>query len=192
MEAAIAGLLGQTGPGGKPFRPPFLMLAGFSGALQSGRKVGALILATEVVDEQGGRWPANWPGDRPTTAERGRVLTAEAIVANPANKRERGTRHGALAVDMESAAAARVCYEHGVPFGCLRSVSDDVDSELSPTLLGLLRRGRPSPRGVLSAILQQPLVVREMWRLASSTRLAAQRLAAALDELIPAEVTNPT
>jgi adenosylhomocysteine nucleosidase len=190
MESAITGVLGQPGPGGQLYRPPFLVLAGFSGALQSGHNVGALILATDVLDERGGRWPATWPGDRPTTAQRGRVLTADAIVADPAGKRELGARHGAVAVDMESAAAARVCHEHGVPFGCLRAISDDVDTELSPILLGLLQGGRPSPRGVLAAIARRPRVVREMWRLARSTRRAAQQLAAALDKMIPAASTD--
>jgi adenosylhomocysteine nucleosidase len=190
MESAITGIMCQPGPGGPLYRPPFLVLAGFSGALQSRHNVGALILATDVVDERGGYWPATWPGDRPTTAARGRVLTVEAIVANPVGKRELGARHGALAVDMESAAAARLCHEHGVPFGCLRAVSDDIDTELSPALLGLLRGGRPSPRGVLAAIARRPQVVREMWRLARSTRRAAQQLAAALDKMIPAAATD--
>jgi hypothetical protein len=190
MESAIAGVLRLPGPGGQLYRPPFLVLAGFSGALQSGRNVGALILATVVVDERGGCWPAAWPGDRPTSAERGRVLTVDAIVANPVGKREQGARHGALAVDMESAAAARLCHEHGVPFACLRAVSDDIDTELSPTLLGLLQDGRRSPRGVLAAVARRPQVVREMWRLARSTRRAAQQLAAALDKMIPAAATD--
>lgn len=34
---------------------------------------------------------------------------------------------GALCVEMEGAAAAQVCFEHGVPFGCVRTVSDSAD-----------------------------------------------------------------
>jgi adenosylhomocysteine nucleosidase len=190
MEASVAGVLGRPGPGGKPYRPPFLVLAGFSGGLRRGLDVGSVILATEVVDEHEGRWPTSWPAERTTNVRQGRVLTTDTIVAEPARKHELGVRYGALAVDMESAAAARVCHERGVPFGCLRAISDDVDSRLPPTLVGLLQGGRPSPLGILAAILREPRIVGAMLRLAKSTRLAAQRLAATLDQLIPADAAG--
>jgi adenosylhomocysteine nucleosidase len=191
MEAAVRWALG-AGSG-----PQYLLVAGFSGALLPGRPVGHLVLAYEVVDEHGGRWPADWPPERrpagqggrtpgtsPLVPERGRVLTADALAADPAGKRALGVRYVALAVDMESAAAARLCRERGVPCGCLRAVSDDADTALSPELAGLLRAGRPSPGAVLRALLRRPALAAELRALARNTRIAAGRLAGALGELL--------
>jgi adenosylhomocysteine nucleosidase len=184
METAVRWALGEPDIGTRHYRPPFFLLAGFSGALLPGRPVGHLLLATEVVDEHDGRWPATWPGDRHVPHERGRALTADALVVDPQAKRELGDRHGAVAVDMESAAAARLCHEHGVPFGCLRAVSDDLDTPLSPELVGLLRDGRPSALAVLSALARRPKVAAELWKLAANTCTAARRLGEALGALL--------
>jgi adenosylhomocysteine nucleosidase len=189
MESAVTWTLKRPDWGDGPYNPPFLVLAGFSGALKAGREVGSLVLATKVLDEHGGAWPANWPAGAAPGFERGPIVTADALVFDPARKVETGNRYGALAVDMESATAARLCYDCGVPFGCLRAVSDDVDSQLSPTLVGLLRAGRPSFPGLLAAVIGRPAIVGELWRLARSTRLAARHLAAALDRLLPTEVS---
>src|SRR5262249_593518 len=52
MEPAAAWLLSGPRVGGLPCRPPWVVLAGFSGALQPGLPVGHLVLATEILDEQ--------------------------------------------------------------------------------------------------------------------------------------------
>ncbi len=184
MGSAVRWVLGEPDLGSGPYRPPFLILAGFSGALLPGRPVGHLLLATEVVDQHGRRWPAPWPGEREGAPERGRVLTADALVVDPAAKRELGARHGAVAVDMESAAAAHLCHERGVPFGCLRAVSDDDGTPLSPELVGLLRAGRPSPLAVIATLARRPKVAAELWALTANTRIAARQLASGLGTLL--------
>jgi hypothetical protein len=85
---------------------------------------------------------------------------------------------------MESAVVARRCAAAGLPFGCLRVISDDVQTSLSPKLLGLLAGGRVSVRRLLAALLGSPGMVAELWRLARDTRFAAGRLAVALGELL--------
>ncbi len=187
MEAAVSRALSPGRDEPDPCRPEFLVLAGFSGALADGVRVGDVLLATEVVDEHGGLWPASWPPGglaEIAAVETGKVLTADSLVAEPEAKRRLHERFAAVAVDMESAVAARLCAEARVPFGCLRAVSDDVDTALSPELLGLLRGGSPSPRAVLGALLRRPPLARELFDLARNTRAAARRLAAALDSLL--------
>src|SRR5262249_17045906 len=118
-EAAASWLMGRPEVGG-------VLAAGFCGALRPGLGAGGLVLATEVVDLGGDRWPATWQtpdeGGEGVVFHRGPVLTA-GLVTDPGEKRRLGAAHGALAVDMESAAVARLCRERGVPFGCLRAVS---------------------------------------------------------------------
>ena len=95
-----------------------------------------------------------------------------------------GERHDALAADMETAAVARLCHKQGVPFGCLRAISDDWDTPLSPRLVGLLKGGRVAPLRLAGALARQPSLAGELWRLARQTRTAARRLALALGEVL--------
>jgi adenosylhomocysteine nucleosidase len=182
MEAALEWVLGGL------YRPPFLLSAGFSGALRPGQRVGDLVLATAVADTEGNRWPATWPGESNGKAapdlERGDLLTSPALVASPAEKRRLAAEYGAVAVDMETAVVARHCHQHGVPFGCLRAISDDLDTPLSPELVGLLSGGQVSPFRLVVSLLRRPGLARELWRLEGQTRTAARQLAAGLARLL--------
>lgn len=195
MRKAIEWALGEPELDGLHFQPSLILLAGFSGALQSGLEVGHLVLATEIVEHKGGQWPATWPGPLPPgewrpPLVRGRLLTVDTLANDPTDKRALGQRFDALAVDMESAAAAQLCHEHGVPFGCLRAISDAVDKPLSPALVALLSAGRPSPWRLLGAVLRKPHLLAELYALARATRSAAHRLAAALGELLTLTLPN--
>jgi adenosylhomocysteine nucleosidase len=46
---------------------------------------------------------------------------------------------GVLAVEMEGAAVAQVCYEHGIPFALARVISDDADHHASINFADFLR-----------------------------------------------------
>src|SRR5581483_2047520 len=126
----------------------------------------------------GNRWPAT-PGEL-AGAEWGPLLTLPEMVGDPEEKRRLAAEHGAIAVDMESAFTARLCHERRVPFAALRALSDDVNTSLSPRLLGLLRGGKATTRRVALVVLKGPVIVPELWRLARDTRVAARRLAEGL------------
>ena len=136
-----------------------------------------------MCDADGGHWPATWPAG-PSPHRRGRLLTAASLVGRPEEKRRLGERTGAVAVDMEAAAVARRCTEAGVPFGCLRAISDGVDTPLSESLLAVLAGGRVRPAALAAAVLRRPALVVELMRLGAHTRLAARRLALGLEELL--------
>jgi adenosylhomocysteine nucleosidase len=153
-------------------------MAGFGGALRDGLAVGDVVTPAEVADDRGGRWACAGGGP-------GRLLTASAVAATPAEKRSLGDRFSADAVDMESAAVAAACAAAGVPFRAARAVSDAVDVGLSPRLADLFAAGRFSPWRAALAAVRQPSLVAEFWRLARDTRLAADNLAAALGSVIP-------
>jgi len=187
MEAALRWCLSGPRLGGLCYRPRLLVSMGFSGALQTGQRVGDLVLATEVVDQQGNHWPALHPttsASQETTL--GRVLTVPQLVGDPREKERLGQQHQAVAVDMESAAAARLCQEHNVPFACLRVISDDQNTALSPHLVALLRRGRVSATRLAGTVLRHPQLIGELCRLAGNTRRAARQLLA-VGSLLSAE-----
>jgi adenosylhomocysteine nucleosidase len=188
-RAAVDWLLGQPRLGDVPYRPKVVLAAGFAGALQPGLRVGDVLLASEVCDPDGTCWPATWPGELPggewrPPLHRGKLLTADGIVSTAQEKQALGQRFGAAAVDLESAAAARACRRHGVPFGCVRAVSDEADTPLSPQLAGLLAGGRVAPGRLLGALARSPRLAGELWRLARATRRAAEQLGTALGELL--------
>jgi len=182
-------VLGSPVLGNLPYRPRIVLSAGFSGALSEDYRVGDILLASEVVDTEGSSWPTTWPESLPAGAwrpllHRGRLLTATAVVSSPEEKRALGEKHQAVAVDMESAYLARLCKERGVPFGCIRSISDDWQTPLSPRLARLLAGGRVAPVRVVMALAASPRLAGEMWRLARATRVAADQLGKALGELL--------
>jgi adenosylhomocysteine nucleosidase len=177
-EAALDWLLGCSSP-----RPSVVLSAGFSGALRPGLGGGDLLLAEAVCDADGCEWPTTWAAG-PLPLRPGRLLTTRALVGDPVEKRRLGERYRADAVDMEAAVIARRCDGAGVPFGCVRVISDDVDTALSPALLDVLRGGRVGPGRLLAAVLRRPRLVGELWRLGAHTRRAARALGAALNELL--------
>ena len=178
MEAALLWCLRAPRLDAVPYRPRFVLSAGFSGALQTGQRVGDLILASEIVDEYGGHWHTDdLPGmGLESAVSRGRLLTVTRLVATPEEKQRLGRQYQALAVDMETATVARLCRQHDVPFACLRVISDDWNTPLSPRLVELLEGGRVSMPGLIGAVLRHPQIICEMTRLAAQTRTAARRL----------------
>lgn len=174
---------------GVPYRPKVVLCAGFCGALTAEFRVGDVLLPREVIDAEGTVWPTTWPGELPSgewrpALHRARLLTVPRLVATPEEKRALGEQSGAGAVDMESAVAARLCKKHGVPFGCVRAVSDDGRTPLSPQLATVLAGGRVAPLRLLALLAGGPGRARELWRLARDTRLAAYQLGKALGELL--------
>jgi nucleoside phosphorylase len=167
-------------------RPRFVLSVGFSGALQDTYRVGDIILATEVVDTAGNRWPTTWAGQAHPALHRGRLLTVSQLVSDPEEKRALGRRHDAAVVDMEAAAVARWCLDNAVSFGAVRAVSDDLNTALSPRLVAPLAGSRVSALRLTAALLRSPPLVGELWRLARHTGRAARRLAAAIGDLLGA------
>jgi adenosylhomocysteine nucleosidase len=162
-----------------------IVACGFAGALSPSMKVGDVLLASEVVEpgEDELHWRTAVPaelGDLPV----GRLVTVPQLVGRPAGKRTLARATGAVAVDMESAAIAEACQAWRVPCAVVRAISDAADSELSHRLVTLLAGGRAVPWRVLAAVIRSPGLAIELWRLARDTRLAARRLAAALERLI--------
>ncbi len=168
-------------------RPRRVVVAGFAGALRHGLPLAEVTIASEVVDEYGGRWETSWPGERC-----GRVLTCEQMIGEPVRKMELGKKHAADCVEMESSAMAEVCHKHSIPFGCVRVVSDDVNKPLSRRLMGLVESGRVSISRLLWEVLRSPKMGIELIRLAKHTRRAADALGQTLRELFATADGNQT
>lgn len=77
--------------------------------------------------------PRVWLGD---------IATGDQVIGSAAaRERIRRLVPSALCVEMEGAAVAQVCLEFGVPFGCVRMISDRADESLAPSeVIRLARR----------------------------------------------------
>jgi hypothetical protein len=71
-----------------------------------------------------------------------------------------------------------------MPFGCIRAISDAMHTRLSGRLVELLAGGRVSALRLFGSLIVSPGIIKELFHLAQHTRLAASRLAQALESLL--------
>ena len=131
-------LLTANGPGGRlaglataealgKARTRIVVSVGLCGALDAQFEPGAVVQAGEVVDGHGGRWGAGRvQGGAPVA----RVLSLDRVAVSRAEKRHWGAESGAGIIEMEAAAVAGCAAQRGLPFYCLKAVSDGGDEEL--------------------------------------------------------------
>jgi len=143
-----------------------LGIAGVSGGLAPELVSGDLVLASEVVDAGGQCWKADsvWQtaligtlGDQFHT---GRILTTAGALLAVEQKAFWYERSGALAVDMESAAVARLAAAAGKPFFVLRAVCDSAARTVPELLFALVDDfGRPRVGKLMATLVRHPFCV---------------------------------
>jgi hopanoid-associated phosphorylase len=134
---------------------------GIGGALDPTLKVGDVVVGASVVWPDDGcetdpAWRARLAAALPS-ARIAPIYGAEAMVLSPPEKARLHAAGGAVAVDMESRAAARFCRERALPFAVLRTVSDTAQTTLPPAVLaGMSSDGGMNLPGVLAALARRP------------------------------------
>lgn len=167
---------------------PALVSFGVAGALAPVARPGRLLLPREVVLADGGRYPVD-ERLRAGLAERlapldpmGEPLAgSDAPVLTVAGKLALRQATGAVAVDMESHALARLAAQRGIPFVVLRAVADAAESAVPAlALAGMAPDGRTRAWPVLRGLARHPGQLPALLRLAVEMRraLAALRRAA--------------
>jgi adenosylhomocysteine nucleosidase len=167
---------------------------GIAGALAPGLAPGTILLPRRVVTEAGERYAADETLRdgiaRRLTAmgvpfEERDLLGRDAIAATAAEKSNLFRRTGAVAVDLESHAAARAASRAGKDFAALRAVADPAAFDLPPAaLVGLGRDGRPALLPVLGALARAPAQLPALIRLALLTRAALRTLSRSAPALL--------
>jgi adenosylhomocysteine nucleosidase len=162
-------------------RPRWLLYAGFGGALDPALRIGDALIADSVIDGLGRSWSSGIPDHAWPGVKHGRLFTSDRLVGAPEDKLRLGSQFDARMVDMEAVHVAARCAQAAIPFGCVRAISDTVDTALSPALVAMLAGERVSPVRLARAIAHRPALVLELWRLGRDTRVAAGQLARVLD-----------
>ena len=156
-------------------KPSAVCNTGFCGALDESLRVGDIVVANQVRDETR-EYETLVPGT--TKAFRpGAVVSIPRIAQTAAEKRNlRAT--GASIVEMEAAGAARAAEDLGLPFYCIRAVSDlagedfenDFNAALTPD-------GRFSTLRLIGGALRSPRKrFGELLRLQRRTAVASKSL----------------
>ncbi|KJB91469.1 hypothetical protein N826_23765 [Skermanella aerolata KACC 11604] len=161
-----------------------LISFGIAGGLAPGLKPGRLVVATEVVAADGRRYPAfalTLGARGEPEPVRAPIYGAGAIVSRSIDKQALYKGAGAVAVDLESAAVARLCADAGVAMAVIRAIGDPADRDLPPAaLVGLKPNGQVDIAAVLRSVFGSPGQIPALLRVALDTRHALAALRHAL------------
>jgi hopanoid-associated phosphorylase len=153
---------------------------GIAGGLDPALACGDLVVATRVCGGRGvfladPAWAVALA--QATGARLGPLAGAADVVAHPAAKRALAAATNALAVDMESEAAAALAAARDLPFAAVRAIADTAaDRVPQAALVGFRSDGRTTPGRVALALLRRPAELTELVRTAKRASLALAAL----------------
>jgi adenosylhomocysteine nucleosidase len=154
-----------------------LVSTGFCGALDAALRIGGVFVASGVdAPDKGLRLEARKPEcGRPHST--GRLVSVDRVVQTVEEKK-RLRASGALAVEMEAAAVGQRARAWGVPFYCVRSVTDLAEESFQLDFNAARGEdGRFSTARILGAAVRRPHeVVPELCTLYRRSRLASREL----------------
>ena len=109
---------------------------------------------------------------------RGKLWTSDELLLDPAQHADLRA-DGVVALDMETAAVAKVCDDRGVPWSVVRAISDRAgDGTVDAEIVGLSHPdGTPNFSAVARYLFRHPGALPRLARLANGAKLAAARAA---------------
>jgi adenosylhomocysteine nucleosidase len=182
--------------------PTVLCSSGFCGGLCDGVDVGDVIVADciiapdasvarTIVDAQLVAAMRAALSEAKIRFHVGGIAGSASAVTGCDAKRALGQSCKAVAVDMETAAVARVASAAGVPVIALRVISDSVLDELPAEVGGFLNEeGNVRVGNVARFALRSPRNMKTLWQLKSRTDKAVASLSAAWKAVWPALQKN--
>ena len=153
-----------------------VIVVGIAGAIEHQTPIGALVLPEFVISG------ADGSEHRPTPLlvgnAQGKLWTSDELLLDPAVHADLRAA-GVVALDMETAAVAKVCDEHDVPWSVVRAISDRAgDRSVDAEIVGLSHPdGRPNFSAVARYLVRHPDALPRLVRLGKGAKLAAARAA---------------
>jgi len=157
------------------FHPEAVVSTGFCGALAEELTVASVVVATEVASMRQ-RLPARPVAGR-MHSTRGTIWCSERVARTAAEKKTLAAR-GACAVEMEAAGVAARALDRGLPFYCVRAVTDLAGESLANDFQAALRPdGHFDTMLILRSTLRHPSArIPELFRLSRRCARAARAL----------------
>lgn len=163
-----------------------LMSFGLAGGLDPVLHAGSVVLPSEVISKDGGRFVTSpdWrerlgaaiAKQRPVNG--GKLLTSPNAIDAVADKAAAFDETGAVAVDMESFAVAAVAATHHLPFIAVRVIVDTAMDVLPRTVAAMSRGDRVRIWRLVGGLVLAPTELAGLIRLAQRYRAATRSLAA--------------
>lgn len=146
-----------------------LLVWGVAAALRPDLQPGALVVPGEVLDAEGERYPVSsiWQqrllacAPASVMTHSGPLVTVGQPVVDRRAKTRLAQQSGAVAVDMEAAAIARVAAEQDLPFAVVRTIADPLQQSLPP----VISRTQANRHLALGVALRLPLCPRDWPRI---------------------------
>jgi adenosylhomocysteine nucleosidase len=157
----------------------WVIVVGIAGAIDNQTPIGTLVLPQLVINA------ADGSEHRPTplcvglgNMAQGKLWTTDELLLDPALHADLRA-DGVVALDMETAAVAKVCADRGVPWSVVRAISDRAgDGTVDAEIVGLSHPdGRPNFSAVARYLVRHPSALPRLGRLANGANLAAGRAA---------------
>ena len=157
------------------FLPDAIVSTGFCGALEERLEVASVVVGTEVVGDNG-RFQARKPAAS-LPHHLGVVVTIDHVAQSAAEKRSL-RQAGSSVVDMEAAAVAGRSAALGLPFFCVKAITDLAGEDMANDLNAAMRPdGHFDTMRILGSIFCRPLSrLPELLRLRSRSLRAARAL----------------
>ncbi len=163
------------------FEPSWILSVGLSGALIPEMDIGHIVVGDSLIYESGNpeiSLRLDMSDDVEHGLHVGKLCTADRIIRTREEKRELHAKTGAIAVDMESLAVAKVCKARSTGFMAIRAISDDLSEDLPPEVLAIFGpKGTIRAGALVGSILKRPSSVKDLWKIRESAVNAAKNLA---------------
>jgi adenosylhomocysteine nucleosidase len=154
----------------------WVIVVGIAGAIDNHTPIGMLVFPQLVIDG------ADGSEHRPTPLHigdaRGKLWTSDELLLDPALHADLRA-DGVLALDMETAAVAKVCDERGIPWSVVRAISDRAgDGSVDAEIVGLsYPDGRPNFPAIGRYLVRHRGGISRLLHLGKGANLAAGRAA---------------
>ena len=149
---------------------------GWAGGLTHSENPGIVI--SEIIDAQTGERFLLTDG-----ARRLRLVTT-ARVADAQEKHRLAASYGAVAVDMEASAIARLAQMRGIPMGCFKAISDRLELKLPDINPFIDEAGKLRMSNFLAHVAPRPRYWGSLMAMSRSSRQASHRLARAVNNFL--------
>jgi adenosylhomocysteine nucleosidase len=151
---------------------------GWAGALSEQLLAGRAFDVSGVIDAQTGeRFPT-------ASNSNGPLLVTSPKVADEPEKRRLAATYGAGVVDMEAAAIARLSQIRGIPFYCIKGISDGYNDQLPDFNRFILPDGRFRLAAFIVFAMLRPWYWRPLMRMGENSKKAAQCIAESLFDIL--------